>query len=199
MPAIQITTFPVSDSFVANPDVMKDALSVITGAEGYQSSFYGPQVEDKKTAYFISVWETYAHREKLDGTPQYGQLIEKLKPAVAGPLVRDHIDVTVDPTAALSAPAVAFVTFTLKSGESVEKLTALVGEFAKSLDGTGGVHAPTAWGQSAENKDKVLVITGWDSLEVSVCLLSILVAILMSRCPVDAPGGRQERFAVCSL
>ncbi|KAF7365131.1 hypothetical protein MVEN_00384400 [Mycena venus] len=164
MPAINIATFPVSDSF-SNPDIFKGPMDLLKAAEGYKGAFYGLQIEDKKTGYFVSVWESYELREKMAKDPSYAGVIEQLKPAVAGPFTRDHINTTTDGLTALSAPVVEFVTATLKAGASAEKVSSLVEEFIKGLDGSAGSHAPAVWGQSVENKDKFLLIVGWDSLE----------------------------------
>ncbi|KAJ7256877.1 hypothetical protein B0H12DRAFT_1232777 [Mycena haematopus] len=165
MPFIEIVTVPVSDAFIANPESFKESLRGIKTVEGYQSAFHGMQIEDKKTGYFVSVWTTYEHREKLISDPKYAGLVEKLKAAFAGPPVRHHIHFTGDPTAALSAPVTVLGVATLKAGESPEKMAALGKEFAEALDATAGTHKPAVYGQSIEDKNKFFLITGWDSVE----------------------------------
>jgi len=165
MPVVQIATFPVSDAFVSNPDIFKAPLGLIKSAEGHQSSFYGLKVEDQKTGYYVSVWETYEHREKFAKNPSYASLIEQLKPAVSGQFVRDHITVTGNPHAALSSPAVEFAAFTLKADGSAEKLSSVFEELAIGLDAAAGAHPPCVWGRSIENPNKFFMIVGWDSVE----------------------------------
>ncbi|KAJ7259521.1 hypothetical protein B0H12DRAFT_1232001 [Mycena haematopus] len=165
MPSIQIATFPVSEAFGSSPDTFKAPMDLIKVADGYKGSFYGLQVEDPKTGYFVSVWESYELHQKLVKDPSYASIIETLRPAVAGNFERHHINVTSDPITALSAPAVEFVVFTLKAGESDEKLSSLLEELGKGADAATGAHPPCAWGQSVEDKNKYLLIIGWDTVE----------------------------------
>jgi hypothetical protein len=79
-----------------------------------------------------------------------------------------HITVSKDPNAALSSPAVEFVAFTLKDGASAEKFSALMEELGKGLDVAAGAHPPSVWGQSIEEKNKYLLVVGWDTVEVGV-------------------------------
>ncbi|KAF8158878.1 hypothetical protein K438DRAFT_2025958 [Mycena galopus ATCC 62051] len=156
---------PVSETFVSNPDLFNAPLGLIKAAEGHKGSFGGVQVEDKKTGYFVSVWESYELHLKLVNDPSYADIIAALKPAVGGEFVRDHINVAGDPLTALSSPAVEFVVFKLKAGASTEKLSSLLEELAQGLDTAAGAHPPCAWGQSIEEKSKFLLIVGWDTVE----------------------------------
>ncbi|KAJ6585069.1 hypothetical protein B0H19DRAFT_409464 [Mycena capillaripes] len=164
MPTLQIATFPVSEAFVSKPEIFKAPMDVIKTAEGHISSFYGLQVEDTKTGYFVSVWESYEHHQKLIGEPSYASIIEALKPAVSGKLQRNHINVAGDVDTALSSPAVEFVVFTVKPDASAEKLETLLGELAKGLDAAAGAHPPCVWGQGIEDKTKFLLV-GWDTVD----------------------------------
>ncbi|KAK7048435.1 hypothetical protein R3P38DRAFT_2869335 [Favolaschia claudopus] len=167
MPAIQINiaTFPSSDAFASNPDMLKAPVDMIKSADGHKASFYGIQVEDNKKGYFVSVWESHDHHRKLVESPNYASIIEKLKPTISGQFERNFINISHDPLPALSSPAVEIVTFTLKSGSSAEQLTPLMEELGKGLDTATGAHPPCAWGQSVEDKNKVLLIVGWDTVE----------------------------------
>ncbi|KAJ7761592.1 hypothetical protein DFH07DRAFT_918321 [Mycena maculata] len=164
MPTVQIGTFPVSEAFLSKPEIFKAPLDVIKTSDGHISSFYGSQVEDGKTGYFVSVWESYEHHQKLIGEPSYANLIEALKPAAAGKLDRNHFNVTGDADTALSSPAVEFVVFTLKADSSADKLVPLLEDLAKALNIATGAHPPCMWGQSIENKSKYLLIVGWDTV-----------------------------------
>ncbi|KAJ7016659.1 hypothetical protein C8F04DRAFT_503802 [Mycena alexandri] len=164
MPAIQIATFAVSGDF-SSPELFKAPLEAIKTADGHISSFYGVQVEDVKKGYFISVWESYEHHQKLTQQASYKNIIEVLKPAAAGGFERDHINVAVDPNTALTSPAVEVVAFTLKEGSAAEQLTPLFEELGKGLDAAVGSHAPCVWGQSIEDKSKFLLVVGWDTVE----------------------------------
>jgi len=164
MPTVQIAVFPVSDSFSSDPDSFKAPLEAIKTADGHIGSYYGVQVEDPKTGYFVSVWESYEHHQKLIGEPSYQSLVEGLKAAVAGKPDRNHITVSGDALVALSAPAVEFVVFTLKAGGSADTFKGLMQELAKGLDTSAGEHPPCFWGQSVEDKSKYLLVVGWDTV-----------------------------------
>ncbi|KAJ7505226.1 hypothetical protein B0H11DRAFT_2272779 [Mycena galericulata] len=164
MPTIQIATFPVSEAFTSKPEIFEAPLTVISTADGHISSFYGAQVEDPKIGYFVSVWESYEHHQKLISDPNYASLVEGLKPAAAGKFERNHINVNGDVNTALSSPAVEFVVFTLKAEGSTDKFVSLMGDLAKGLDTSAGEHPPCAWGQSVEENNRYLLIVGWDTV-----------------------------------
>jgi hypothetical protein len=91
--------------------------------------------------------------------------MEKAKTAVAGKLEADNITVSSDPAPALTSPVVAITALTLTADGTAEKLTPLLQELENSVEGTAGARA-YVWGQSIENKNKYLLLVGWDSLEV---------------------------------
>ncbi|KAJ7288249.1 hypothetical protein C8J57DRAFT_1279563 [Mycena rebaudengoi] len=164
MPTVQIATFLASDEFVANPEIFRAPVDVIKTTDGHIGSYYGFQVEESKTGYFVTVWESYEHHQRLIADPSYGTLLQALKPASAGQFIKNHIEAKVDPTAALSSPAVEFVTFTLKDPGSAEKLVSLLEDLAKGLDIAVGEHPPCFWGQSKEDHQKYLLVVGWDTV-----------------------------------
>ncbi|KAF7298999.1 hypothetical protein MIND_00848100 [Mycena indigotica] len=131
-------------------------------------SFYGPQVENKETAYFVSVWKSYEDHAKLIADPSYKTVIEGLRSATtdSAQFSRNHIDVSKDPLTALSSPAVEFVLFTLKNGEAdADKLVPLLTELESGLNVATGAHPPCVFGQSREDKSKFLLVVGWDTVE----------------------------------
>ncbi|KAJ7069763.1 hypothetical protein C8F01DRAFT_527375 [Mycena amicta] len=168
MPCIQIAGFPISEAFVSSPDTFKAPLDVIKTAQGHIKSYYGVQVEDKQSGYFVSVWETYEDHLKLIAEPGYQSLVQILRPATidSSKFNRNHIDVSTDPLAALSSPAVEFVVFTLKNGPTdADKLVPLLTELESGLNAAAGAHPPCIWGQSREDKSKFLLVVGWDTVE----------------------------------
>ncbi|KAJ7848873.1 hypothetical protein B0H14DRAFT_2767090 [Mycena olivaceomarginata] len=171
MPLIQLATFSASEEFASSTDIFKEPVNLITGAEDYKGSFYGLQVEDKKTGYFISVWESSEHRQKLVKDASYAGITEKLKPAVAGQFETVHANVSCDPNPALSAPVVAVGILTLKAGGSADKLRSLLEELGERADTVAGARPPCIRGQSIEDKSKFLVAIGWDSLEIHMQLI----------------------------
>ncbi|KAJ6453090.1 hypothetical protein C8R45DRAFT_945286 [Mycena sanguinolenta] len=170
MPAIEISTFPLSDS--ATPELFKEPLEAIKGVEGHVASYYGLQTENNKIAYFVSVWSTYEQRSNLTSDPKYAGLLEKLKSAVTGPPTRHHFDFSGDYAAALSAPSVAIGVATLKDSADAAKLTTLEEDLVKAFDAASGARKPTVYGQSVEDKSKFFIISGWDSLEAHQAVIA---------------------------
>ncbi|KAJ7302952.1 hypothetical protein DFH08DRAFT_722458 [Mycena albidolilacea] len=190
MPLIQLATFSASEEFASSQDIFKESVNLIKGAEGYKGSFYGLQVEDKKIGYFISVWESSEHRQKLVKA-SYADITEKLKPAVGGQFETVHANVSCDPNAALSSPVVAVGILTLKAGGSADKLRSLLEELGERADTVTGARPPCIRGQSIEDKSKFLVAIGWDSLEVSVGLHPL--SVVRGSCPADTHATDQGR------
>ncbi|KAJ6605677.1 hypothetical protein B0H10DRAFT_1886594 [Mycena sp. CBHHK59/15] len=165
MPTVQISKFPVSEAFVNGSESFKGPLDLLQSADGHVSSFYGTQVEDAKNAYFITVWDSFEHHNKLPGDPNFPNILEGLKQAAAGKPERNQFQVAagVDPNTALSAPATELVIFTLKADGSAEKLVPLLEELAKGLDKAVGAHPPCLWGASIETSGNFVLVVGWDT------------------------------------
>lgn len=86
-----------------------------------------------------------------------------LAPSVLSNADVDRVKFSVDPTAALSAPITEFVFFTLKEGKTVDMI-------APDLDVLAGQDTKTVissiWGQSVDRADRLVMLVGWESLEV---------------------------------
>jgi hypothetical protein len=102
-------------------------------------------------------------------SPEYPALIEKLKPALGGPLAMDHIPFNEDVTNALNAPVTQVITSKLKDGQAKDGLLD-AGTFTKALNEAVGAHPPVAFGESKENPGTFIVLIGWDSVEVCPCV-----------------------------
>ncbi|KAF7288539.1 hypothetical protein HMN09_01382900 [Mycena chlorophos] len=178
MPTIQVAQFPVSSDFQAAPQKFASSLDIIKTADGHirfaPLSYYGVQVEDEKNAYFISgdncrctVWESYEHHAKLIAEPSYKTLIESLRPATADStkFSRHHIDISTDALTALSSPATEIVVFTLKNGAGdADAMAPLMEELKAGLDAAVGAHPPCFFGQGREEKNKFVLVVGWDTV-----------------------------------
>ena len=79
-----------------------------------------------------------------------------------------HVQVTSEPYEALAAPITEFAVFTVKPGESKEKVEEFVDAIAKTLAAMGpsaGVFGPS-WGPIVEHDNKLGLFIGWSSVEV---------------------------------
>ncbi|KIK07939.1 hypothetical protein K443DRAFT_604541 [Laccaria amethystina LaAM-08-1] len=167
MPVVEFASFVASEALLANHDLLEGAVDDISKVDGFISAYAGLKVEDKKTAYLAVVWETYESHKTLMDSPEYPALIEKLKPALGGPLAMDHIPFNEDVTNALNAPVTQVITSKLKDGQAKDGLLD-AGTFTKALNEAVGAHPPVAFGESKENPGTFIVLIGWDSVEAHV-------------------------------
>lgn len=111
------------------------------------------------------VWNTYEHHKQLMEQANYPELLEALKPAVAGKLDLQHVEFDKDPAAALESPATEVIILKPKSDESkdlfLSKFQTLREELNKSDSCISSV-----WGESRENNGSYVAVVVWKSLQV---------------------------------
>jgi hypothetical protein len=102
----------------------------------------------------------------LTESAEFPDLVESMKPAMAGPLHILHAEVKTDPTTALEAPVTEVTIVDIKEGtfEDIKPLGEAIDANAHLLKGT---HIPSSWGRSIQDCQKIGVAVGWDSVEVS--------------------------------
>ncbi|KAK7048889.1 hypothetical protein R3P38DRAFT_1880757 [Favolaschia claudopus] len=164
MPIVQISSAPASDLLISSPETFQTVPASLKNAAGYKGGYYGLGLEDGKVAHWVAIWESDEFRQKFGADPASAEAIEQLKKGIAGPPTRIGFNSSTDPTAALTSPAVEIATFTAKGGES-DKLLSLVGELAKGLEASAGIHKPIVYGPTVEDANKVVLLAGWDSAE----------------------------------
>ncbi|KAJ7822210.1 hypothetical protein B0H14DRAFT_3470968 [Mycena olivaceomarginata] len=167
MPAIQRITFPVSDAFLSDHNIFKSATDIVNTSAGYMSSFYGLQIEDKKTGYFVTVWQSSVPFNAFAEGTTYTNFMNTLQQAASGDLESHYVDVnTVDPCIPLSAPVTEFVIFTMKEGIQSSDTYDLFERLTRGLDTSEGAHPPSYWGSSRNRAgNHILVYVGWDTVE----------------------------------
>ncbi|KAJ7468625.1 hypothetical protein FB451DRAFT_1136776 [Mycena latifolia] len=166
MPIVQRITFPVSSAFASDPNVFSKPLEIVKSTPGYVRSFHGLQIDDGKTGYFITVWQSVENYTSLVQGTEYSDFLTALKPAASGELEHHHVDAgTVEPSIALSAPTTELVLFTLKAGVTPPEIFPLFEELARGLDGAKDAHPPCLWGPSKDSGNNILVFVGWDTVE----------------------------------
>ncbi|KAF7362532.1 hypothetical protein MVEN_00601200 [Mycena venus] len=164
MSVIQRITFPVSSAYTSRPNSFASSHAILNRASGHVSSFHGLQVDDGKTGYFITVWQSPQDHHAFSESAVYGDFLSTLKPAAAGELETYHITLgSIDPSTALGSPTTELVLFTLKEGITIADVAPLFEELARGLDAASGAHPPCFWGPSDDNH--ILVFVGWDSVE----------------------------------
>lgn len=84
-----------------------------------------------------------------------------------------HVRPTSEPYKAFGSPVTEIALFSLREGESKEKLEEYVSTLAKridALDADAGAFGP-AWGPVVEHDNKVVLFVGWTSVEVLRCFV----------------------------
>ncbi|KAF7353981.1 hypothetical protein MVEN_01084600 [Mycena venus] len=167
MPVIQRITFPVSDAFSSNPNIFKAATDIVKTSAGYISSFHGLQIEDKKTGYFVTVWQSSVPFNAFAEGTTYASFMDTLQQAASGDVESHYVDVdAADPSIPLSAPITEFVRFTVKEGIQSGDTYDLFERLTRGLDTADGAHPPSYWGSSRNSPgNHILVYVGWDTVE----------------------------------
>ena len=90
-----------------------------------------------------------------------------MKPAMAGPLQTLHVEVKTDPTTALEAPVTDITIVDIKDGKTFEDIKPLGEAIDANCHLLKGTHIPSSWGPVIQDRQKIGVAAGWDSVEVS--------------------------------
>ncbi|KAF8198683.1 hypothetical protein K438DRAFT_1966647 [Mycena galopus ATCC 62051] len=166
MATIQRITFTASSSFASDPSILSTPSGIVKSAPGYVSSFHGLQIDDGKTGYFITVWQSAEHYTSFVRGTAHADFLTALKPAAVDEPEIHHVHAGgINPSTALSAPATELVLFTLKSGVTFTEISPLFDELGRGLDGASGAHPPCLWAPSKDSGNQVLVFVGWDTVE----------------------------------
>ncbi|KAJ6522407.1 hypothetical protein B0H19DRAFT_1202957 [Mycena capillaripes] len=167
MPVVQRITFPVSEAFSSDPNIFKAATDIVKTSGGYISSFHGLQIEDKKTGYFVTVWQSSVPFNAFAEGTTYTNFMNTLQRAASGDVESHYVDVNAaDPSIPLSAPVTEFVKFTVKKGIQSGDTYDLFERLTRGLDAAGGAHPPSYWGSSRNSPgNHILVYVGWDTVE----------------------------------
>ncbi|KAJ6568821.1 hypothetical protein B0H19DRAFT_1256529 [Mycena capillaripes] len=166
MPAIERITFNVSDAFSSDSNIFKTPLDLVKTVPGHLASYHGLQIDDGKTGYFYSVWESASPYNEFVKSPAHSEFLDALKPAASGQLERHYVEVdTAKPHVPLAAPVTETVLFTLKDGVQPADTFDLYGKLARGLDAAAGAHPPCYWAPSENSKTHILVHVGWDTVD----------------------------------
>ncbi|KAJ7626162.1 hypothetical protein FB45DRAFT_923071 [Roridomyces roridus] len=168
MTILQIVTFTASSNYIADPTVVKVALDNLGSAEGCVSSFHGLQIDDGKTVYVFSFWESEPQYQSFAGGPENPTFLAGLKAASANSPEVHYLDTgAIDLTAAFSAPVTEFVLWTINADVEPQEAELVKGfdDLIAGLDVATGVHPPGLWAYCKDNTKNVVVIAGWNTVD----------------------------------
>ncbi|KZT23142.1 hypothetical protein NEOLEDRAFT_1031779, partial [Neolentinus lepideus HHB14362 ss-1] len=108
------------------------------------------------------VWESLEHHKALMDSASYAELIEPLKPGLAGQFEMVHVKFNKDPSKALGALVTEVVSIQVKEGKSEADLVEL-------LDQASNIELPGAsvftYGPVIEKPGSYIMAVGWPSIE----------------------------------
>jgi quinol monooxygenase YgiN len=164
MPVPEIIVFAASDAYRADPKILKDALVQLSGIDGVQSSYIGYEFEEPTNVIWVIVYDTYEAHRSFVASDAFSKFLAACKPALASKPEPIHIKITTDPAKSISAPVTEFAYITLKPGQKMDDLAALISRLAQAINVAEGVHESN-WGVSIQKDDLYVGIIGWDNEE----------------------------------
>lgn len=114
----------------------------------------------------LLAWDSLESHKNLQSSPAFAGVVEKLAPALGGPLAVTHVEFDKDHTVAFDAPITEILTHKLKEGKTKEDLDKVVAEQAAYYADAKGMRHPQAHGPVLETPGAFYSAIGWDSLEV---------------------------------
>ncbi|KAJ3500153.1 hypothetical protein NMY22_g19356 [Coprinellus aureogranulatus] len=173
MPVVEIATFPASEAFIADPTLLNGPITnILAKADGFISAYVGLQVEDRKTAYLVVVWQSLEAHQKLIADPIYPELGAQLKPALAGAINIQHVEFAGDATVAFNAPVTEVAIAKLKEGKAKEDFVAFIPTIVETSKAVPGIHGPGAYGEVIEEQRSFYLVLGWESVEAHKAVVS---------------------------
>lgn len=163
MPVIEITSFALSEAFLADPNILTPALDFLVKVNGCLGIYHGIPEEDEQMIFLFIVWETFEHHKALIDHPNYPNIIG-FRPSIgAGGVTIKHVEFIQDPFPALSAPTTEILEMTLKAGKTKEDLYDVLKILASKMD-VEAPYPPVSRGEVREEPGKsYFLVLGWNS------------------------------------
>ncbi|KAL1301659.1 hypothetical protein AAFC00_005879 [Neodothiora populina] len=185
MPIAELATIPLKagtnivDQSSQTGGAFKSAvIDVVSKQEGFQTLFYGREVESPDVAQLIVNWESLEAHQKFMKVPAYQPMVEKLTALMDGGLSMTHFDFPSSAAQAipLSAPVTEMATFYVNFEDKasyqsiIEKFSSSISEFKP----VGFLGVASGWsledveheGLGAGKQGKaILLILGWQSVD----------------------------------
>jgi len=152
--------FNTSDACRADPTMVNRIFYDLSGTEGLESIHYGFQIEDPTQLYLINNWvdsDAFLAFQTSEHDDVLASIVEMFK---GFPKVY-HVHFKLDVTVPLNMPVTEIVVITSVSPEAKQTLCDTLAEACEYMKGVmtyGTV-------EQVEDKDAVVVVCGWNSLE----------------------------------
>jgi len=161
MPTVSICSFPASEAFLADHDLVRSALQVLAGCDGVLSVYQGIDT-DGKTGFIAAESTSYKAYKNVAGTETYNNIMDGLKPAMAGPRQSIHFESKNSPSAAFGAPITRICLINSKDEYTTEQVLERIGDMRTKIE---GLINPAAFGESAQKPGTWGAVGGWESAE----------------------------------
>ncbi|KAH9477834.1 hypothetical protein JR316_0010066 [Psilocybe cubensis] len=162
---LEVISFTASEAFTADHSLVDKGLEYLKNAEGSLSVFTGFQVEDPKKAYIFIVWKAYENSLNVPKREDYPAYIASTAHLIAGDWSLQHVELDLDPTAALSAPVTEISKVTPKEGFTQSDVDAIIVQLREHADVIPGAHAPLPWGKIIQAPETYTLAVGWDTVQ----------------------------------
>ncbi|OJA12620.1 hypothetical protein AZE42_12257 [Rhizopogon vesiculosus] len=159
-PTTEVLIFDTSEAH--RKDILaiaSTACDIVYEAAGCRRPGYtGLQTEDKATGYVFLNWDSRAHHQAVIDGPNYGRVLEALKPIFGDKKEMHHV-IFNDLPIAFESPVTEVFICTLKDPGHREEVFDIL---AKISDKT---EKKLVFGPTLENENVFIIVAGWDSVE----------------------------------
>ncbi|TDL27066.1 hypothetical protein BD410DRAFT_783226 [Rickenella mellea] len=158
-----ITEIVVFSNYVIN-ETHDNGVAILKEQDGCKRVFYGSQVEDPTTGYWVIEWDTIEKHKEFQASEGYKAFVEGGKDV--GKVVK-MLHVPLEPaddyTGAFTAPVTEISLTTLKPGVEAKDFEATVNIIYGAAKGTvdGSVS-----GKTVENEREYVLVYGWKSVQL---------------------------------
>jgi len=162
--SIPTTEILIFDTSIAHRNdisaITNRAFDIVFKADGcYRPGYTGGQIENEAaTGYVFLNWESLAHHQKVIDGPDYGNVINALKPVFGGDAKMNHVIFNNNPIA-FESPVTEVLFITLKDPSYRAEVTEILTKISNMTEGR------LVFGPTLEDENVIVLVGGWQSVQ----------------------------------
>ncbi|KAG1810380.1 uncharacterized protein HD556DRAFT_1281522, partial [Suillus plorans] len=172
IPTSELVIFDTTEAIRKDRSILKPAFELVSKSR-CAPAYVGIQIENPAKGYVFMNWDSLAHHQAMLASPSYPNLLEALKPGYGGWSKMYHVIFNAQPVA-VKQPVTEVLLLTLKNPSNRTEVFDILTKFSDSTK------KMAVFGPTLEDKNVIILVAGWRSVEVCVEIIAILDILMPS-------------------